>query len=112
MKDKLNLFDVLNSIFYKKDIKYDKKVASAYRMILWTSHDPELLVLSNKINKRLFTHSDKGVYEILYSKVPKGSRYIKWIKKQEIPEEKLPEIEELMKKYEMSEREARLTLGV
>jgi len=52
------------------------------------------------------------VYEILYSKVPKGKRFVKWIKKQEIPEEKLPEIEELMKKYEMSEREARLTLGV
>ena len=112
MKDKLTLFDVLNSIFYKKEIVYNKKIANAYIMVLWLSHDPELLVLSNKINKRLFTHPDKGVYEILYSKVPKGSRYIKWIKKQEIPEEKLPEIEELMKKYEMSEREARLTLGV
>ena len=112
MKDKLTLFDVLNSIFYKKEIVYNKKIANAYIMVLWLSHDPELLVLSNKINKRLFTHSDKGVYEILYSKVPKGKRFVKWIKKQEIPEEKLPEIEELMKKYEMSEREARLTLGV
>jgi len=48
MKDKLTLFDVLNSIFYKKEIVYNKKIANAYIMVLWLSHDPELLYYATK----------------------------------------------------------------
>jgi hypothetical protein len=31
---KKTLFDYLNAIFYKKDLKYDKKIANGYKLTL------------------------------------------------------------------------------
>lgn len=104
--DKKTLFDFLNAIFYKKDIEYDKKVASAYMLTLWLSHDKSLIDMVNEINKHLFRLPDKAVYQYFYSKVPKGRRFLKYVKKEKMNED----VKELCDKYNISEREAKLSL--
>jgi hypothetical protein len=101
----------MNSLFYKTKLNFDYKIASPYMLLLWLSHDKNLVFLCNRLNLRLYRHTNKAVYEILFDAVPKGKRFIKWIKKEEKPK-KNKEIEYLMVTHNMSEREAYLTLGI
>lgn len=103
-----NLFDHLNSIFYKKSIEFDKKQCSGYKLTLWLSHDKNLINDVNRINQILFDISDECVYNYFYHKVPKGRRFIKYTKKDKKVDNK--EVEELMKQHNMSKREAELCL--
>lgn len=103
-----NLFDHLNSIFYKKHIKYDNKQCSAYVLTLWLSHDIDLIEYCNRINQILFDISDESVYNYFYNVVPKKKRFIKYIKKDKNVDNK--EIKHLIRKYNMSKREAELCL--
>lgn len=76
-----NFFSYLNSIFYKNDIGYDKKIVSAYLLSLWLSHDIKLLPIVNKINHLHFDLPDELIFKYYFHKVPKGRRFIKWDKK-------------------------------
>ena len=107
---KKTLFDYLNAIYYKKDIPYDKKVANGYILTLWLSHDRGLLDLSNEINKYLFKLPDEAVYSYFFDKVPKGKRFIKYVKKEKVDKKKQKEIDELVKIYNISEEEAKKCL--
>lgn len=100
---KKTLFDYLNAIFYKKDLKYDKKIANGYKLTLWLSHDKNLIYLTNRINQILFSVPDNLTYNYFYYEVPKGRRYISYVKKDKGKNDK--RVKELMKQYEMSERE-------
>lgn len=103
---KYTLFDFLNAIFYKKNIKYNKKIANAYILTLWLSHEKDLIDTVNRINKHLFDVPDEAVYQYYFSKIPKGSRFIKYTKKDKKIEDDLTE---MCKKYNISKREAKLS---
>jgi hypothetical protein len=79
----ITIFTYLNNIFYKQGLAYDKKVAPAYLLSLWLSHDPSLIHIVNKINELHFNISDELIYTYYYEKIPKGKRFIQWVKKDE-----------------------------
>lgn len=102
------IFDYLNAIFNKTEIKYDKKVAPAYLLSLWLSHDPVLLPIVQRINPYLFLLEDGIIYDYYFKAVPKGRRFIKWTKKVEMPKEQKELLEEITATYNLSRREAML----
>jgi hypothetical protein len=55
--------------------------------------------LVNDINPYIFGLKDDLIYKYFYHKIPKGKRYIKWVKKDKQKEEKYTE---LAKMYDCS----------
>lgn len=108
MADKeVNIFNYLNQIFYKSEkLPYDKKVAPAYMLSMWLSHDVSLIDIVNKINSLQFHLKDDIIYLYYMSKVPKGRRFIKWTKKDQKDKNIEKEIKNLMEKSKLSKREA------
>lgn len=106
-----NLFDYLDQINLKKrKYPYDKKIASAYMITLWLSHDPNLINIVQDINKVLFTLPDDVIYEYFMDRVPKRKRFIRWTKKIPLTKKQEKRIEELQEKYGISKKEARIYL--
>ena len=100
----------INNIFFQKEkFIYDKKVAPAYALSMWLSHDEDLLDIVNDINRFQFLLPDEVIYKYYRDMVPKKKRNIKWIKK---TEDRFKEhVKKLQEKYpEMSTREARMYL--
>ncbi len=83
MNKEKTIFDYLNNIYYKKGIVYDKKVAPAYLISMWLSHDNKLNDIVNTINEFQFFLPDNLIYQYYYYKVPSGNRFLKWVKKEE-----------------------------
>jgi hypothetical protein len=78
----VNIFNYLNQIFYKTDKhEYDKKLAPAYMLSMWLSHDSKLIDIVNNLNCLQFSLKDDIIYKYYMSKVPKGKRFLKWSKK-------------------------------
>jgi hypothetical protein len=77
----ITIFNYINAINYKKEIKYDSKKGNAYLLMLWMSHDKSIIDIVNKMNKYIFNVEDKTVFDYLYYAVPKGKRFLKWTKK-------------------------------
>jgi hypothetical protein len=78
----VNIFNYLNQIFYKTDKhEYDKKLAPAYMLSMWLSHDSKLIDIVNNLNCLQFSLKDGIIYKYYMSKVPKGKRFLKWSKK-------------------------------
>lgn len=101
------IFSFLNAINYKKtDIKYDPKLGSAYLLMLWLSHDRTLLAILNKINQYIFNLPDNVVYNYLYDKIPRGKRFLKWVRKIQTDQEK--NIEKELEEYKLSKKEIML----
>jgi len=111
LKEK-TLFDILDSIFLKSKIDYEKRIAPAYILSLWLSHDKELLPIVNKINMLQFNLEDEMVFKYYYYMVPKGKRYIRWPKKTEKDKKEQKIIGNLQEEYGISKREAKLCLAV
>lgn len=106
---KVNIFTFLNQIFYKTAKEpYDKKVASAYILALWLSHDPELVHIVNRINPYIFSLKDDQIYTYFFHNIPKKRRFIKWIKKDSSKENKKmkEELENLRERLGISKIEA------
>lgn len=83
-KKKPKLFDYIRQISSKnRTYTFDRKVAPAYIVSLWLSHDKDLIHKVNKINHYQFVLSDEAVYEYYMDVVPQSRRYIKWTKKRE-----------------------------
>lgn len=110
MKDKYTLFDYLNAIFYKRKVPYDKKVASAYILMLWLSEDKNLIHMINDINSCLFILKDKMVYDYFWYGIPKGKRFIKFTKKKKDKKDNEKLIEQLMFEKKLSKEEAKRCL--
>jgi hypothetical protein len=100
-----DLFGTINSVCSKTLITYDKKEASAYMLLLWLSHDKDLMFWVNTMNSVLFSVPDKLVYNYFFKKLPKKNRYIKWIAKEK-NEKRDKEIIALCEKYGISKKEA------
>ena len=105
----VNIFTYLNQLYYKTNTnKYDPKIASIFNISLWLSHDSRLIGMVNKINELIFTLPPQAVYDYYYHLIPKGKRYIKWVKKdkEDIKKDKI--LKELMTEVDISKREAML----
>lgn len=104
-----DLFGTINSVCNKTPIEYDKKEASAYMLLLWLSHERDLMYWVNIINPVLFSLPDKLVYKYFFDKLPKKNRYVKWIAKDK-NEKRDKEIAALCDKYGISKKEAASSL--
>ena len=106
---KPTLFNILDQITNKSTKHaYDKKIASAYMLTLWLSHDRSLLSISQKMNFLQFNLPDNIIYDYYYHEVPKRSkRYIKWIKKTPEDKKNAKKIEKIRLEYNVSKREAK-----
>jgi len=112
VEKKPTLFDFLNQIYYKRmKYPYDKKTASAYMLSLWLSHDKSLINIVHKICKYQFDLPDKVIYDYYFDKVPKGRRYIKWVKKTESEKKKDKDIKNICEKYNVSKRESKMLMA-
>lgn len=103
---KVTLFDFIKQIFYKTTkYPYDKRIAPAFLLTMWLSHEKDLVSLTQDMNTRHWL-DDKDVYNYYFEKVPKGNRWIKWPKKNETYLKEQEEIEKLMIEYNVSKNEA------
>jgi len=105
-----DLFGTLNAICNKIPIEYDKKLASAFMLALWLSHEKDLSWYLDKINPVLYTLPDELVFKYFMKTIPKKKRYIKWIKKGRVSKKKEKKIQELCDTYNISKKEALLSL--
>jgi len=79
---KIDLFTFMNQLQSKRRThEYDKKIAPAFMLTQWLSHDNALIDRVNKINQYQFLLPDEVIYEYYMDVIPTGKRYIKWIKK-------------------------------
>ena len=107
-----DLFGCLNAICNKTPIIYDKKEANAFIITLWLSHEKDLMPWVDKVNmnKTVFNVPDELIFKYFYGKIPKKKRFIKWIKKSKLSEDKEKELKVLCDKYNISKKEAMLSL--
>ena len=81
-KKQPKLFNFIRQISSKsRQYQYDKKIAPAYMLTLWLSHDKDLIRRVNEINKYQNNISDEAIYEYYMDVIPQSRRYIKWTKK-------------------------------
>ncbi|MCF7927429.1 MAG: DNA polymerase clamp loader subunit A [Candidatus Izimaplasma sp.] len=71
------------------------------------AQEKDLINIVNRANKYLFLLSDEAIYHYYWHKIPRGSRFIKWTKKEDMGSEQKEVVKGLMEKYNISEREAR-----
>jgi len=109
---KPTLFNFLDQISNKSTkYKYDKKVAPAYMLSLWLSHDPQLLPIVQRMNFLQFSLPDKVIYDYYCYSVPKRrKRYIKWTKKTPEDKKKVEVLESIREEYGVSKNEAKRIL--
>ena len=106
---KKTFFSYLNSLFSKKDIGFDKREVPSYLLLLWLSHDPKLIDLTQSMNRMLYTLPGDVIYRYFFDKIPKGRRFIRWTKKEPVQASDKKILEEL-EQYNLSERETNLYL--
>jgi hypothetical protein len=94
-KKSSDFFGQLNNIFYKSGIPYDKKILPAYLLSLWLSHDESLLEIVNDINDLHFLLDDDIIGKYYYYEVPKGKRFLRWVKKDQVDEKEYENCREL-----------------
>lgn len=105
-KKKINIFDYLKQICEKTtQQQYNKKVAPAFLLTMWLSHEQDLIDLCQEMNIRHWLN-DEDVYNFYFDKVSKRRRFIRWTKKDETYLKEQEEIEEIMIEYNVSNREA------
>ena len=100
-----NIFSYLNAIYMKDKIPYDKKLAPAYMLSLWLSHDKTLIDTVDKINEFQFLLSDDLIYKYYFDKIPKGRRYIKWTKKEEVDKDDKKKLDKMKEDMLLSKNE-------
>lgn len=98
------LFDTLNNIFEKKSEPYDPKVVGGFMLSMWLSHDNNLLRICNRINRFHFMVRDKTIYDYYFHAVPKGRRFLRWVKKDK---EASKDVQKIAKEHGISIKEAK-----
>lgn len=110
-KNKKNhLIEVLNAVTLKTPCEYNPKDLSAYLLSLFLSEDRKLSKIVNKINEYQFTLTDELIFKYYVHTVPKERRYIKFTKKTKESKDNDQQIKLLMEQYNISKREAALSL--
>jgi len=104
-----NLFTFLNQIYSKVEkYPYDKKLAPAYMLSMWLSHDSRLIKYVERINHLQFKIPDESIYKYYMSVIPKGKRYIKWIKKTIEEKQFKKDVLKIVEETDLSKREAKM----
>lgn len=111
-KDEINLFTFLNQIQSKRrTVPYDKKIANAYMLSMWLSHDKDLVERVSKIAKYQYLFPDEVIYNYYMSVIPAGKRYIKWVKKRKEDDKTAKRIEKLQElDPKLSSRECKMII--
>lgn len=99
------IFDYLNNIYIKGNLVYDKKICPAYLLSMWLSHDKGLIDIVNIMNEYQFSLPDNLIYEYYYHKIPKGKRYLKWVKKNEVDKKAKEKYDAVRKEMMLSKQE-------
>jgi len=109
---KITLFTFLDQIQNKRrTVPYDKKIANAWIISQWLSHDKALIKRVNKINQYQFLFPDEVIYEYYMSEIPAGKRYLKWIKKRKSDDKMKKRIEKLKENNpNLSTRECKMII--
>lgn len=98
------LFTFLGQIQSKiRKYPYNKKLAPSYMLLMWLSHVNNFLPIIEKINT--FNMKDELIYEYLMDNIPKGNKFVKWIKKEKSTKKKESV---LIEKYDISKKEAEI----
>lgn len=108
-KKQSDLFDAINSINYKTKKDFNIKKVNPYILSLWLAQDKNLIKYVQKLNPYIFSIDNHIAFKYYYNKIPKGKRFIKWTRKEKT--ENTEEIKELMNKYNISEKEAKLSVN-
>lgn len=108
-KKKSDLFQAIDCINYKKTPEFDISKVNGYILSLWLAQDRQLIKYVQDLNPYIFYFTNEAVFWYYYKKIPKGKRFIKWTKKSDDKHSK--EIEELCQKYNISYKEAKLSVG-
>jgi len=106
------LFTFLNQIQSKnKKFSYDKKIANAYMLSQFLSMDKTLINKVNDINKYQYLLPDEVIYNYYMDVIPKGKKYLKFVKKRKEDDKIKKQIEKIKEENpDMSIRECRMTL--
>lgn len=104
-------FDALNRINDKKRPDFEPSKINGYILSLWMAQNRETIKYANKLNPYIFQLDNEIIFRYYYSIVPQSKRFIKWTKKENVSKEKQKKIDELCQKYNISPREAKLSLG-
>lgn len=107
-KKRSDLFDAINSINYKTKKDFDIKKVNPFILSLWLAQDKNLIKYVQKLNPYIFHINNEIAFCYYYKKIPKGKRFIRWTKKKKTENSK--EVQELMDKFNISEKEAKLSL--
>ena len=105
-----SLFDAINSINDKQKRDINHKNVTGFILTLWMAENKELIEYANKINPYIFNLPDKIVYKYFYNAVPEKKRFVKWTAKEKLSKENDNKINELCVKYNISPREAKLSI--
>jgi hypothetical protein len=112
MEKERTIFDYMNSIFYKKRLEnFNAKECPPFLLLMWLSHDNDLIKMVNKMNDVLWMTPQDKVYEYFYQKVPRGKRFIKWAKKEKESKEKEKLRKDLIEDLRISKREANVLMS-
>lgn len=109
----VNLFTFLKQIQSKRrTVPYDKKIANAWMLSQWLSHDKDLVERVSRIAKYQQILPDDVIYEYYMDSIPAGRRYIKWVKKRKQDDKIVKRIENLQQLYpNLSKRECKMILS-
>jgi len=107
------LFDFIKQLLSKsRTHPYDKKIAPAYMLSMWLSHKKEFTKICNDINKYQFLLPDDRIYEYYMKRIPKGTKYVKWVKKRKADDLMKKRIEKLQLHYpNLSTRECKMIIS-
>lgn len=108
-KKKSELFRAIDCINYKKPPDFDVSKVNGYILSLWLAQDRQLIGYVQELNPYIFTLTNEAVFWYYYKRIPKGKRFVRWTKKMDGKQPK--EIDELCQKYNISPKEARLSIG-
>lgn len=104
-----SIFVYLDNIFLKRlTPEYDEKIAPGYYTSVMLSHDTQLLGIVNRVNLsyKIYNIPGEMVYKYFWHKVPKGRRFIKWVKKTKASKEDDALIEQIKLEQNCSKKEA------
>jgi len=105
VEKKLSPYDFCIQIADKKTKHpYDKKIAPAFLLLQWFSHENYCIDIAHEINHLQFTLNDDIIYQYLFLKIPKNMTIPTWIKKESGKEDET--IDKIKLKYDVSTREA------
>ena len=102
-----DFFSYLKALYNKdENIKYDPKKFPPYLMLLWISHDKDNFDKIIKINKFLFKINPKYIWTYLRYVLPKGYKFLKYVKKDTVIQQNEDILNELQIRYNISRLEA------